>query len=40
MLSFWAFGETDSLAMQNLARLLRNLTQAVRSVSARIVQGD
>jgi hypothetical protein len=40
MLSFWAFGETEPLAMQNLARLLRNLTQAVRGVSARIVRGD
>jgi hypothetical protein len=40
MLSFWAFGETEVLTMQNLARLLRNLTQAVRGVSARVVQGD
>jgi hypothetical protein len=40
MLSFWAFGETEPLAMRNLARLLRNLTQAVRGVSARIVRGD
>ena len=40
MLSFWAFGETEPLAMQNLARVLRNLTQAVRGVCARVVQGD
>jgi hypothetical protein len=40
MLSFWAFGETEPLAMQNLARLLRNLTQALRGVCARVVQGD
>lgn len=40
MLSFWAFGETEPAAMHNLARLLRNLTQAVRGVSARIVRGD
>jgi hypothetical protein len=40
MLSFWAFGQTEPLAMQNLARVLRNLTHAVRSVSARIVRGD
>jgi hypothetical protein len=40
MLSFWAFGETEALTMENLARVLRNLTQAVRGVSARVVQGD
>jgi len=40
MLSFWAFGDTEATTMQNLARLFKNLTQAARAVSARIVQGD
>jgi hypothetical protein len=40
MLSFWAFGDTEETTMQSLARLFKNLTQAVRAVSARIVQGD
>lgn len=40
LLGFWAFGETEDATMQNLARLFKNLTQALRAVSARIVQGD
>jgi hypothetical protein len=40
MLSFWAFGETEQTTMLNLGRLFKNLTQALRTVSARIVQGD
>ena len=40
MLGFWAFGESEDATMQNLARVFKNLTQAVRAVSARIVQGD
>lgn len=40
LLGFWAYGETPDATMQSLARLLRNLTQALRGVSARIVQGD
>lgn len=40
LLGFWAYGETLDATMQNLARLFRNLTQALRGVSARIVQGD
>jgi hypothetical protein len=40
MLSFWAFGDTEPLVMQNLSRLMRNLTQAIRAVSARIVASD
>jgi hypothetical protein len=40
MLSFWAFGATEQDTMLNLGRLFKNLTQAMRAVSARIVQGD
>ncbi len=40
MLSFWAFGASEDATMQNLARLFKNLTQALRAVSVRIVQGD
>lgn len=36
MLSFWAFGGSEASAMQNLARLFKNLTQALRAVSARV----
>lgn len=36
MLSFWAFGGSEASAMQNLARLFKNLTQALRGVSARV----
>lgn len=40
MLSFWAFGATEASTMLNLGRLFKNLSQALRAVSARIVQGD
>ncbi len=40
MLSFWAFGDTEPEVMLNLARLFRNLSRALRLVSARIVQPD
>lgn len=40
LLGFWAFGDSEEATMQNLARLMKNLTQAVRAVSARILQGD
>lgn len=36
MLSFWAFGDSDASVMLNLARLFKNLTQALRGVSARV----
>jgi hypothetical protein len=38
MLSFWAFGDSEGSAMNSLARLFKNLTQALRAVSARIVE--
>lgn len=34
MISFWAWGDDESDTMQNLARLLKNLTRALRRVSA------
>jgi len=37
MLSFWTFGDTDASVMLSLERLFRNLSQAVDSVSARII---
>jgi hypothetical protein len=37
LISFWAFGDSESSAMQSLARLFKNLSQAIRAVSARIV---
>lgn len=40
MLGFWAFGASTEAAMQNLARLFKNLTRALRGVSARIVYND
>jgi len=40
LLSFWAFGDTEPTTMLNLGRLFKNLTQATRAVSARIIQGD
>lgn len=40
LLAFWAYGSNEDGTMQNLARLFRNLTQALRAVSARIVSGD
>jgi hypothetical protein len=39
MLSFWAFGDSEGAAMQSLSRLFRNLSRALRGVSARIVRG-
>jgi hypothetical protein len=38
MLSFWAFGDSEVAAMQSLSRLFRNLSRALRGVSARIVR--
>ncbi len=40
LIAFWAYGASQDATMENLARLFRNLTQAVRAVSARIVSGD
>jgi hypothetical protein len=40
LLAFWAYGDTEDAVMQNLGRVFRNLTQALRAVSARIVSGD
>jgi hypothetical protein len=40
MLSFWAFGASEPHVMQNLARLFKNLTQALRAVSASVVPND
>ncbi|RYZ04468.1 MAG: hypothetical protein EOO73_23740 [Myxococcales bacterium] len=40
LLAFWAYGSTEDDVMQNVGRLFRNLTQAMRGVSARIVVGD
>lgn len=40
LLGFWAYGGTEEQVMQNLARLFRNLLQALRGVSARIVSSD
>jgi hypothetical protein len=37
MLSFWTFGDTEASVMQSLARLFKNLSQALRGVSARII---
>jgi hypothetical protein len=34
MISFWAWGNTEAESMENLGRLLKNLTQALRKVSA------
>jgi hypothetical protein len=34
MISFWAWGNSEAENMQNLGRLLNNLTQALRKVSA------
>jgi hypothetical protein len=36
MLSFWAFGNSEASLMRDLARLFRNLSRALRLVSARI----
>jgi hypothetical protein len=35
MISFWAWGDSEAENMVNLARLLKNLSQALRKVSAR-----
>ena len=39
MLSFWAFGDSEAGVMQALSRLFRNLSRALRSVSARTAAG-
>jgi hypothetical protein len=39
MLSFWAFGDSEASLMLVLARLFRNLSRALRHVSARIIGG-
>src|SRR4051812_37092217 len=39
MLSFWAFGDSQVAVMLGLARLFKNLSHALRSVSARISAG-
>jgi hypothetical protein len=36
MLSFWAFGDSEASVMQALSRLFRNLSRALRSVSAQV----
>jgi hypothetical protein len=36
MLSFWAFGNSEASVMQALSRLFRNLSRALRGVSARL----
>ena len=35
LISFWAWGDQQADVMQNLARLMKNLTRALRRVSAR-----
>lgn len=40
LVSFWAFGDSEPSVMLNLARLFKNLGQAIRAVSARIVAGQ
>jgi hypothetical protein len=40
LVSFWAFGDSDAVAMRNLSRLFKNLSQALRVVSARIASGQ
>lgn len=39
LVSFWAFGDSEPSVMQSLARVFKNLSQAIRAVSARIVAG-
>lgn len=34
MISFWAWGDDEADTMQNLARVIKNLTRALRSVTA------
>jgi hypothetical protein len=36
MLSFWAFGDSEASVMLSLSRVFKNLSHALRSVSARI----
>jgi len=36
MLSFWAFGDTEAALMLSLSRLFKNLSRALRSVSAHL----
>jgi hypothetical protein len=36
MLSFWAYGNSEASVMQALSRLFRNLSRALRSVSAHV----
>ncbi|HXK18330.1 MAG TPA: hypothetical protein VNG33_11035, partial [Polyangiaceae bacterium] len=36
MLSFWAFGDSEPALMLSLSRLFRNLSRALRKVSALI----
>ncbi len=40
MVSFWAFGDSEANVMQSLARLFKNLSQAIRAVSARSVEAE
>jgi hypothetical protein len=40
MLSFWAFGNSEAGLMLGLSRLFKNLSHALRIVSARITAGD
>jgi hypothetical protein len=34
MISFWAWGNSEEESMENLGRVLKNLTQALRKVSS------
>jgi hypothetical protein len=36
LLSFWSFGGSDAGVFQNLSRLIKNLSRALRSVSSRL----
>ncbi|HWA71408.1 MAG TPA: hypothetical protein VG937_03720 [Polyangiaceae bacterium] len=38
MVSFWSFGDSEASAMQSLARIFKNLSRALRSVSSRRVE--
>jgi hypothetical protein len=39
MISFWAFGNSEAETMLSLSRVFKNLTQALREVSARVAAG-
>jgi hypothetical protein len=39
MISFWAWGNSEAETMSNLGRLLKNLSRALRKVSAKIAPG-